>query len=162
MDGTSSEPCCDLPWKAGRYPACRQSNWVRAGGDKPSPTVPQVESRGLGWPELLSREKQSQVGMMKIDQELLNKRWLSVGGRIVYLFILRRATPASPNSPLPNRARVPGSGLGETSALKSRVKSLASANVGSITTSGSTEADQLPEPPEGLKLEEPLAMTCTS
>src|ERR1035438_2209809 len=32
MDGTSSEPCCDLPWKAGRYPACRQSNWVRAGG----------------------------------------------------------------------------------------------------------------------------------
>ena len=32
MDGTSSEPCCDLPWKAARYPACRQSNWVRAGG----------------------------------------------------------------------------------------------------------------------------------
>jgi hypothetical protein len=25
--GTSSEPCCDLPWKAGRYRACRQSNW---------------------------------------------------------------------------------------------------------------------------------------
>src|SRR5580704_14183805 len=35
MDGTSSEPCCDLPWKPGRYPACRQSNSVRAADAAP-------------------------------------------------------------------------------------------------------------------------------
>jgi hypothetical protein len=43
MDGTSSALCCDLRWKPGRSPGCRQSNWIHAEDDKLSATAAPVE-----------------------------------------------------------------------------------------------------------------------